>query len=178
MRVIKFSLGKLRNGIAARIACFSNDIGGNFALTFALCAIPLFLSAGIAVDYSSAYMFRERLQNAVDAATLAAGGEITKLKDDELKELVLDFIKSNLEDGDLDKVQLYDVDIDRSKLAITVTADAKMPAHFAPLVGIKTMDYKVMASIQASSSGIEAALVLDNTGSMARNGKMASLKKA
>jgi hypothetical protein len=53
-----------------------------------------------------------------------------------------------------------------------------MPAHFGPIVGIKTLDYKIKASIQASSTGIEAMLVLDNTGSMKNGGKINSLKKA
>ncbi len=167
-----------RKGIAARLADFRSDTGGNFAITLAVCALPLFLSAGLALDYSSAYMFRERLQNAVDAATLAAGRDITRLNDNELRALVMDFINSNLTQGDLDKVDSYKIDIDRTKLAVKVTADARMPANFAPLVGIKSLDYEVMASIKASSTGIEAVLVLDNTRSMASNGKIISLKKA
>ena len=161
-----------------RLAAFRADTGGNFAIIMAVCAIPLLLSAGIALDYSSAYMFRERLQDAVDAATLAAGHDITKLNDNELKKMVTDFIESNLSDGDLALVKNYNIDIDRTKLAIKVTADAKMPASFGPLVGINTLDYRAMASIQASSSGIEAMLVLDNTGSMGQQGKIGSLKKA
>ena len=65
--------GFLARLMAGRLASFRSDTGGNFAITLAIVAIPLFLSAGLALDYSSAYMFRERLQNAVDAATLAAG---------------------------------------------------------------------------------------------------------
>ena len=58
MGVIKSSIGLFRGAIARRADAFGADIGGNFALTFALCIIPVFMSAGIALDYSSAYMFR------------------------------------------------------------------------------------------------------------------------
>ncbi|MCB1429666.1 MAG: VWA domain-containing protein [Nitratireductor sp.] len=146
---------------------FLRNEGGNFAITFAICAIPLFLSAGLAVDYSSAYMFRGRLQNAVDTATLAAGKEMTQLNDGQLRKIVRQYVASNLEAADNDYIRKLDIDIDRSKMSLKVTADAKMNASFAPLIGIKTLDYEVVASVKTATGGIEAVLVLDNTGSMA-----------
>ncbi|MEZ5792278.1 MAG: TadE/TadG family type IV pilus assembly protein [Nitratireductor sp.] len=146
---------------------FFRNESGNFAMTFAICAIPLFLSAGLAVDYSSAYMFRGRLQNAVDTATLAAGKEMSQLNDAQVRKIVRQYVASNLEAADNEFIKKLNIEIDRSSMSLKVTADAKMSANFAPIIGIKTMDYEVVASVKTAAGGIEAVLVLDNTGSMA-----------
>ncbi|MET0747667.1 MAG: TadE/TadG family type IV pilus assembly protein [Rhizobium sp.] len=52
---------------------FVNDRGGNFAIMTALLAVPLIISAGVAVDYSSAYVERTNLQQIADGAALAGG---------------------------------------------------------------------------------------------------------
>jgi Flp pilus assembly protein TadG len=52
---------------------FVNDRGGNFALMTALLAVPLTISAGVAVDLSSAYVQRTDLQEIADGAALAGG---------------------------------------------------------------------------------------------------------
>lgn len=50
-----------------------NDRSGNFAIMTALLAVPLTISAGVAVDFSSAYMQRTNLQEIADGAALAGG---------------------------------------------------------------------------------------------------------
>jgi Flp pilus assembly protein TadG len=52
---------------------FVNDRGGNFAIMTALLAVPLTISAGVAVDLSSAYLQRTNLQEIADGAALAGG---------------------------------------------------------------------------------------------------------
>ena len=49
------------------------DVRGNVAMLFGLAAIPLALGVGVAVDYGRALLVRERMQSALDAATLAVG---------------------------------------------------------------------------------------------------------
>ena len=43
------------------------------AILFGLAIIPLALGVGVAVDYGRALLVRERMQSALDAATLAVG---------------------------------------------------------------------------------------------------------
>jgi Flp pilus assembly protein TadG len=52
---------------------FVNDRSGNFAVLTALIAVPLTLSAGVAVDFSSAYLQHTNLQEVADGAALAGG---------------------------------------------------------------------------------------------------------
>ena len=54
-----------------RIFSFLTDLGGNYAVTFAIVAVPLFMSAGAALDYSKVYGSQEEIHVALDAAVLA-----------------------------------------------------------------------------------------------------------
>jgi Flp pilus assembly protein TadG len=54
---------------------FTFDKSGNFAIIFAICIVPIFGAAGLAVDYSRIYSARSHLQQAADAAVLAAVNE-------------------------------------------------------------------------------------------------------
>ena len=44
---------------------------GSVAVIFALCAIPIFIAAGMAIDVGRAYLVKVRLGAALDAAALA-----------------------------------------------------------------------------------------------------------
>ena len=51
---------------------------GIVAVIFALCAIPIFIAAGMAIDIGRAYMVKVRLGAALDAAALAVGSECSQ----------------------------------------------------------------------------------------------------
>jgi Flp pilus assembly protein TadG len=159
-------------------AAFLRDTRGNFATILAVSALPVMLAAGVAVDFAQASRYDARLQNAVDAATLAAGRELSKISDAAAKALVKEHVEANLEADDSSQLQTLDIAIDRTKMAIVVNAAGRMTPNFAPIVGMTKMDYHVTASAQAAFGGIEIVLVLDNTGSMEADNKMAGLKTA
>ena len=50
---------------------FRADEGGNLAVVFSMCLVPIVLAVGMATDYSSATNNRASMQNALDAATLS-----------------------------------------------------------------------------------------------------------
>lgn len=161
------------------LARFARHQGGNIAMTFAVSAIPVALAAGIAVDFSMASRFQTRLQAAVDAATLAAGVDLPRLTDSEVLAIVDDHLQESLDAGDFGQLAGRPaVLIDRKAMNLTVDVDAKYATAFGKIVGIGEIDYAGTASIQAAWGGIEVALVLDNTGSMASENRMTQLKVA
>jgi len=157
---------------------FLADIRGNFAMTFAICAIPVMLAAGMALDYTRVANYKSRLQAATDEAALAVAQDMSGLDDNSLKRMAEDFLHANLEGDDYAQLSAIDVQIDRTNKSLTVVADGNMPTSFTRLAGYPTLEYRVKASINAAYGGLEAVLVLDNTGSMSRSGKMAALKQA
>ena len=62
----------------ARIRAFVNrwvvDRSGSYAVIFALSLVPILIAIGGAVDLSQAYIVKQRLTRALDAAGLAVGG--------------------------------------------------------------------------------------------------------
>ncbi|MEM7461313.1 MAG: TadE/TadG family type IV pilus assembly protein [Pseudomonadota bacterium] len=157
---------------------FLRDQRGNFAMTLAIAIIPVVLSAGIAVDYSSVSRQQFRLQNAVDAATLAAGKEMTVLKDRQVRRTVRNYLKANLDAEGFREIRKTKIKIDRENNALEVNAQARMPANFGPIIGIRNMRYSASASTALAIGSLEAVLVLDNTGSMSVDGKIEALKDA
>ncbi len=156
---------------------FWSDNRGNFAVTAAICIMPIVLGAGIAVDYSMAYRFDSRLQAAIDAATLAGSIDLAKNTDGQVRRIVRDHLAANLEPVDFKQILgSAAITIDRKTMKLTVKANASMPTAFGGIVNIPKINYGGMASAQAAWGGIEAVLVMDNTGSMADANKMIQLK--
>ncbi len=53
------------------LSSFARDRGGNLAITFAITAVPVVVSVGVAVDYSRANMTKAQLDSFADAAALS-----------------------------------------------------------------------------------------------------------
>jgi len=162
----------------AAISRFFGDAQGNFGTIVAISAVPVMLAAGVALDFARVSRYETRLQNAVDAAALAVAQDMSGLDDESLERLAADYLQSNLEEDDYSRVGDVDVQFDRANQSLTIVADGSMPTSFTRLAGYETLNYRVRASIRASYGALEAALVLDNTGSMSRSGKMRDLKRA
>ncbi len=157
---------------------FRSDQSGNFAMTAALCIMPIMLGAGIAIDYSMAFRYQARLQNAVDTATLAAGIDMVKLKDGQIRTEVKDYLKANMDPRDHDQIDNVNVEIDRKNMTLKVTVLGGFETSFAGIIGLDELPYKGVASIQRHNGSLEAVLVLDNTASMLNDGKLDALKVA
>lgn len=67
----KFSLNFL---MRRALKLFGREVSGNVAMIFGLSIVPVILFAGAAIDYSRALATKTDLQNALDAAVLAAAG--------------------------------------------------------------------------------------------------------
>ncbi|MGD9923435.1 MAG: TadE/TadG family type IV pilus assembly protein, partial [Pseudorhodoplanes sp.] len=55
-----------------RIARLFSHRGGNVAVIFGIALVPIMAMAGSAIDFSRGYQIKNQLQNAADAAALAA----------------------------------------------------------------------------------------------------------
>lgn len=78
----------------ANWARFARHRGGNFAIVFALAALPVAAIAGLALDYAHIANAEGKLQSAVDAAAIAgvaaAGEPVARIQ-----ALVADFVEAN-----------------------------------------------------------------------------------
>lgn len=143
------------------------------AIIFAM-SMPMFIAAaGVAVDLAQAYNIKTRLGNAVDKAALAAGSTTGSLSDIEAQ--VYRFIDANYQDDRLGDT--YDVEVTFGDGTVRVTANARVPTTFMRILGHDYIDVHQETVVKRELAGVEVALVLDVTGSMAGN-NITALKTA
>lgn len=131
--------------------------------------IPALISAiALSIDLSQAYLVRERLSRAIDAAALAVAGSSfagdAEAQEAAINKRVNDFIKANYPEEKIGTALNIKVEIDGDD--ITVSADANYDTFFMNAIGINVMKVSASATVRKQVKGVEAVLVLDNTGSM------------
>jgi Flp pilus assembly protein TadG len=126
--------------------------------------LPILIGAvGMSIDLANAYLVRERLSRALDAAALAAAGSGS----DDLEEVrarVESFLNANYPAEKIGAVVDFDVEINGDD--ISVSAEARYSTAFMWVLGINKLDVDAGTTVNKQVKGVEAVLVLDNTGSM------------
>ncbi|MCR9136892.1 MAG: pilus assembly protein [Alphaproteobacteria bacterium] len=163
---------------------FMKDRQGNFAIAFAFTSVAIFLSVGLAVDYSRSIGEKTRVNNALDAASLATARALSISEISEKGTAAEDYFKAifaaNLGIDDLAKsdYKVKNFKINTTDQTVSATADYDQSLTFMRVGSGQTT--QVVASKSAASYGIgdiEVAMVLDVTGSMGGS-NITSLKAA
>lgn len=156
------------------LASLSRDRKGAVAIIFAVSLIPLIVCVGAAVDMGRAYLVKQRLQQAIDAAGLAVGSAFNNGQDPNA--VLTAFFNANYPAAKLGTPGTPNLVVNGSQ--ITIAADANLNTAFMKIVGINTITVNANVQVTRETSGLEVALVMDNTGSMGNGGKLDSLKVA
>lgn len=166
---------------------FCHNRNGNFAVSFALATTLIFLAAGMAVDYSMSIGTKVRINNALDAASLATGralsiGEISDTGS-EAEDYFKAVFAANVGDDTFDAatytLKNFTVDTAAQRVSAEMNVDQSLT-----FMRIGTGQQKqTVASQSATNYGIgsiEVAMVLDVTGSMGTGSgsKLDNLKDA
>ncbi len=157
---------------------FLNSRGGNVAMIYGLAMLPTMAAVGSAVDLTRAMVVKMRLGEALDAAGLAVGGTVG-LTNAQMTDKAQKFFYANYPDNELGTVTSLTVSSSGyNNNLVTVAGTARVDTAFMGMFGINYLDIGVNVQVTRESKGLEIALALDNTGSMADNGKMPALKNA
>jgi Flp pilus assembly protein TadG len=153
---------------------FGADKSGSVTILFALTILVACGSVALGLDYARALAVRTMLQNAVDAAALAARAD----KDVSTAAMQA---RVNASFGYNTQQKFGAVTVVATSTPITngirVDATADVPTTFGRLLGVDKIPIRVTAEATNGDSLVEVALVLDNTGSMSGT-KLATLKTA
>lgn len=153
---------------------FLKEEKGAFALASAVIFPVLVGAAGMSVDVASAYLVKQRLSHAVDAAALAAAASASTTQD--LNAKVQEFFNLNYPP---DKIgATYNVQVTVEGANIKVSASAGFQTYFARVLGIREIDVNESSTVTREIIGLEVAMVLDVTGSMSTNNNIARLREA
>ncbi|MGH1376204.1 MAG: pilus assembly protein TadG-related protein [Alphaproteobacteria bacterium] len=163
-------LKKFRNNIGR----YCSDVTGAIAIMFAIMVPILIGVAGLSLDYSQAYLVKQRLGQAIDAAALAAAASSTD--EAAIRQKVLDFFDANYPEDKLGFT--FDPVVQIVGDEVIVTGNAYYNTMFLRALGVNTIDVSAETTVVREVQGIEVVLVMDNTGSMNTNNNIGALRDA
>ncbi|WP_404418204.1 ubiquitin-activating E1 FCCH domain-containing protein [Brevundimonas vesicularis] len=163
----------------------ASDRRGNVVMIFALVMPALVMLTLGGIDINRVTTAKARVQDALDAATLAAArSSYTDPKD--LKTVALVALKANLRNASVEPFSDDAVKIELTKEQVviadiqvqvkTLIANVVLPPYGKILDD--TLPVSVHSEVNRSSKDIEVSLVLDITGSMGSNNRIGDLKNA
>ena len=168
---------KLRSSLSA----FRIARGGNVAITFAIATLPIVTFVGFAVDYSHANSVKVALQSALDSTALMLSKEAATDTSAQLQANAVKYFDALFTRPEAKNITVAANYTTSGGTALVVSASANVPTFFLGLIpGQNFQNLAVTGSSTAKwgSNLLRVALVLDNTGSMADNGKITALKSA
>jgi Flp pilus assembly protein TadG len=149
--------------------------GGIIAVVFALAAIPIIMSIGGALDYGRAHVLKARLAEALDKAALAVGAT-TSTNPTTINDTLNNYFNANFDSTGVGRTLSISSNITDGTISLTATG--QVDTTFLRIISINEIDVSVSTVVVRETTGLEVALVLDNTGSMSQNNRIGSLRVA
>lgn len=164
---------------------FSGADQGNIAVIFAFAAIPILGLVGAAIDYSRVNNARSSLQAALDSAALMVSKDLTNgtIVESDIDAKAKSYFGA-LYNGKMGTVSPSDIHATYTPKnssgisTILVTGSGNMKTDFMKVAGFPSLNYTTSSTAAWGNTRMRVAMVLDNTGSMASNGKMAAMQSA
>jgi Flp pilus assembly protein TadG len=164
--------------IKALVRRFADDQRANIAIVFALSVVPLVGFVGAAVDYSHANSVKVAVQSALDATALMLAKTAGSQTSGQMQDMASSFFNAQFNRKEAISPQVS-VNYTPSNSTIVLNATTSVKTDFMGFMGFKTLDVKASSTAAwGAKQLLRVALVLDNTGSMASDGKMTALQTA
>lgn len=154
---------------------FNDNEEGSVFVLVALSSLMLIAAAGAAIDMARAQTLQQKISSSLDAAGLAAGATASSV---DPTTQATRYFNANFPSGYLGAgtitVNTTCADLNGSSVTCTspstytinLTATTSQATTFMKAVGITSISVGASSQITRQTSGMELALVLDNTGSM------------
>jgi Flp pilus assembly protein TadG len=171
-----------------KLKAFRKECLGSVTQITAVAALPMMLAAGAAIDTVRINREQVAFDAAVDAAALAVAADdrasLAGLSDAqanariaELEEFAKKYMAENYTPQYGSSTEM-EVDIDITGAAIDLQASHTFPTTIMSLTGIDEIELSSHSQIMKAMRPIEMVLVMDTTGSMASDSKLAGAKTA
>jgi Flp pilus assembly protein TadG len=160
------------------LAAFRGARKGNVAITFALATLPIVGAVGFAVDYSHANSVKAAMQAALDSTALMLSKEASKDTNSALQTNALKYFTALFTRPEAKSITIAATYSSSAGSQVVVNGSALVPTNFLGVIGYQNLTVNGTSTAKWGSSRLRVALVLDNTGSMADDGKMTALQSA
>ena len=168
----------LTDSFARKAAAFRRDRRGNVAITFAIATLPIVGAVGYAVDYSHANNVKAALQAALDSTALMLARDASSMSNTDLNAKALNYFNALFNRPEAKNVSINASYTTSGGSKIVVNGSATVPTTFLGIIGYNDLTVGGSSTTAWGSTRLRVALALDNTGSMASDGKMTALKSA
>ena len=133
-------------------------------------------AAGLSIDGARMFYVKDVLQKSLDSAGLAAGHAMDV---DTMEADAAEFFAANIAAaGSIASATDMTITISEDNELITLVATASVDATFMSLFGYGSITVSASTEITRETRGMELVLVMDNTGSMRWDNKMATMQEA
>lgn len=158
---------------------YRKDTRGQFSIMFGVTLMTLLATVATAVDLSSAYFAKQRLQDTTDQIALyaAKSGETDQGK---LSQMAQDYMDTNYPSAEgrtRNNSKIVINSVTRTGETVYVNASNAIKTDFAHLIGFPSVAVRADSSATYAERSIDIAFVLDSTGSMS-GAKMTALKSS
>ena len=157
---------------------FGSARTGNVAITFAIATLPVIGGVGAAVDYSHANAVKVALQAALDSTALMLSKEAATDTTTTLQSNAVKYFKAMFTRPEGTNLAITASYTTSGGSAVVVNGQVDVPTVFMGVLGYGKITVAGSSTAKWGSQRLRVALVLDNTGSMADDGKMTALKSA
>jgi len=174
---------KLRMKIKPRVRTmllkrFLQDRSASLAPMFALAILPVIGFTGAAIDYSRANSVRTAMQAAADSTALMLSKNASTMTATQLATQATAYFQAMFNRPDASGLTITPTYTATGGSQLTIAATATVTTSFMKLMGYPQLSIGTSSTVKWGNSRLRVALVLDNTGSMADDGKMSALKTA
>jgi Flp pilus assembly protein TadG len=155
---------------------------GNVAITFAFATIPVIGAVGAGFDYSHANSVKADLQAALDSTALMLAKDAATTTAADLNTKAMNYFTALFNRPN--EASINSVSATYTATAgsqVVVNGSVNVPTTFIRVLGASSLQNVTVTGSSTTKWGstrLRVALVLDNTGSMADDGKMTALKSA
>jgi Flp pilus assembly protein TadG len=159
---------------------FVADQRAGAAPIFALALVPMVGLVGAAVDFSRGNAVRTAMQASLDSTALMLSRDAAGMDPTQITSKATALFKAQFNRAELPEPTVTAVlsTPQQGSFILDVKASGSVATTFTKVIGQEKLDVSSSAQVKWGVKKLELALVLDNTGSMASNGKMTELKTA
>jgi Flp pilus assembly protein TadG len=170
------------SALRAALVRFRTDQRGNIAVIFAVSILPILGLVGAAVDYTRANNARTALQSALDTTSLMISKDAAGMTASQIQARAQQYFNAlytNTEAPVQNFTATYTANSGTGS-TVSVTANSTIQTDFIKVLGsnYNQLGLNGASTTKWGSTKLRVALALDNTGSMADNGKIAALRTA
>ena len=155
---------------------------GNIAVIFAIVCVPIITFVGAAIDYSRANAARSSMQAALDSTALMVAKDLSQglITTSEITAKSQAYFAALYTNTDAQSTAVTATYTANTSLGSTVqvSGTGMITTDFMKVAGFPTLNFNTNSTAAWGTVRMRVAMALDNTGSMAADGKIGALRTA